>query len=90
MGRVKREPKPIQKECDCCGAVFIAFSGNAKFCEECKDPVHRELVLAKRHNPNKALFALVRKIDRYNRENGTHLSYGKYVEKVGGKVNVKL
>lgn len=82
MGRVKKELKPIQKECDCCGVVFTAFSRQAKYCAECRDPLFRQTVMLKRNNPNKALFALLRKIDKYNRENGTHLSYGKYVDAV--------
>ena len=85
MGRVKKEPKPLQKECEFCGAVFTTFSHQTKYCPECRDPIYRASVGRKKHTPNKALFALLRKIDKYNREHGTHLSYGKYVSRFGGK-----
>lgn len=80
MGRVKKAPKPIQKECRWCGGVFTAFSGQTAYCPECRDPASREGADLRRNNPNKALLAFLRKIDKYNEQHGTHLSYGKYVD----------
>lgn len=85
MGRVKKDPKPIQKECEFCGGMFTAFSRQTKYCPECRDPASRECAAVKKGNPNKALFALLRKIDKYNGKHGTYLSYGKYVSMMGGK-----
>lgn len=84
-GMWKQKPNPIQKECAFCGNIFIAFSGQAKYCPEHRDPETRINANRRSENPNKVLFNMVRKIDKYNREHGTHLSYGKYINLVEGK-----
>lgn len=88
MGRVKKELKPIAKHCDFCGKLFIAHSKNAKFCPEHKDLYVRERLMAeskRKLSANKELLAYVHKVEEYNRQHGTCLSYGKFEEKVGSK-----
>ncbi len=74
----------VEFVCEWCGEKFLSRSHNAKYCPECKETRDSEgnMSPSRRRNPNKVLFALLQKIDKYNRKNGTHLSYGKYVDAV--------
>lgn len=74
----KYQPRTIEKACGYCGEVFIAFSPNAQYCPEHKDRSTRAGEAKRRRDPNKKVHEFCKKQAEYNRENGTHLSYGQF------------
>ena len=74
------------KYCCKCGAVFESESNNAKYCLVCRKEIKRKypkpyLSKPKRKTTEyKSLNDIVAELEKYNRMNGTNLTYGKYVE----------
>lgn len=89
------------KSCIDCGKTFKAHANNAKRCDECKQELAREKAreqnaLRKRENlykkarktkPKKTLSEIMRELEAYNKEHGTHLTYGQYVSKAGNETH---
>lgn len=76
-----------RKTCELCGEKFIARSGNAKYCRECR--MHKKKVLPKssRRPPKYSLTQVLKMLDRYNSEHRTSYAYGQFVELLdGGKL----
>ena len=91
--RVRKEPKPISVECIDCGEVFTAFSRRALRCEKCRELAKKKTsaewmkdsrsVQPKRKpktHPKMSIREVLKAMDKYNKEHGTHLTYGKYQE----------
>lgn len=86
-----RVKKPVQVVCVDCGCEFIAYSRAALRCEKCKE---ENLRLKKKKSqekcrgvyknhkklkPKMSIGEVVMELEKYNRENHTHLTYGQYV-----------
>ena len=72
----KYQFRTIEKACGYCGEVFIAFSPNAQYCPEHKDRSTRVGEAKRRRDPNKKVHEFCKKVDAYNEEHKTLLSYG--------------
>lgn len=88
----------FEKTCKDCGKVFRTDKERAYICPECKKLKKAEdnrkrnaavrSVKIKPRAENKyeretdALFAFVRRVDRYNKEHGTRYSYGQFEDAV--------
>jgi hypothetical protein len=82
--------KQRKRICIDCGKSFIGYC-NEKRCKDCKrDESYRrnqEYIKRMRLKKEKAerpqakvsLDQIIKELEQYNRENGTHLSYGQYV-----------
>ena len=90
--RVKKEPKPVEITCIDCGVVFIAYSNKALRCEKCRKIAKRKTNaqwMAKSRNgvnliyPKMTIREVLRELEIYNKENGTHLSYGQFIAIMG-------
>lgn len=89
--RAKKERKPVRVICIDCGCGFTAFSSKALRCEECRKEerknAQREAMSKLRKStkktrpilPKTSIGEVLRKMESYNKENGTHLSYGQFV-----------
>ncbi len=75
-GRVSKIPV---QHCACCGAKI---KNSEKYCsEECR--IRGEYLWAKQRREkdywqNHPLYVAVREVEEYNKQHGTHLSYGEY------------
>lgn len=97
-GLLLRTKDLFVKNCKDCGKVFRTDKAKARFCPECKKLKKAEdnrkrnaevrSIKIKPRAENKyeretdALFAFVRNVDRYNKENGTRYSYGQFEDAV--------
>ena len=94
----------IEKTCKDCGKVFRTDRKNGQFCPSCKkkrrqksQKEYRSGLKSTKPKPERkyvretdALFAFVRKVDRYNTEHGTRYSYGQFVDGIhNGKIVAK-
>ena len=70
--------KLFDLKCAECGKVFRNPDENERFCPECKKI--KESRKKSKTKPNKTIWQITREIEKHNREHGTMLSYGKYVE----------
>lgn len=66
-----------QLECACCGEIFTTQARYVRYCPECRELESIDGTKI-RTNVNKGLIADTRKVQKYNEEHGTSLSYGKY------------
>ncbi len=72
------ETKIYVKRCTYCASEFESSSRNARVCPVCRSfvaPVHTARKTRKRA---KSLNDFCREVEVYNRQNGTHLTYGQY------------
>lgn len=92
----------FEKTCKDCGKVFRTDKKKGQFCPTCKKHRKAELSkkqneecksIKPKPKPERgyvretdALFAFVRRVDRYNKEHGTSLTYGQFVDKVNSGV----
>ena len=85
-----RRERNIKKTCQRCGATFYAASGRAMRCEKCReawnkearslyDKQHRAESKLKSNVVSKSLSQIMSDLKQYNKEHGTHLSYGQYI-----------
>lgn len=84
----------INITCERCGLEFTVdrHKGRTRYCQECKLEVRREQIRKSvKKSKNKrdgrkridmSLEAVTALQEKYNREHGTYLSYGKFVEKM--------
>lgn len=62
-----------------CGNEFVAKSGAAKWCEDCRREMNMKPTRSKKRcNKPKTINEVLCEIEQYNKEHGTNLSYGKY------------
>ena len=81
------------RECIICGAEFSG-NLNARYCPECREDQaakqqERERLRAQRRK-GKTIEQILCEVERYNRENGTRITYGQYVDKFENKKGGKL
>lgn len=91
----------FERTCKDCGKVFRTDKKNGQFCPSCKkkrrqksQKEYRSGLKSTKPKPERkyvretdALFAFVRKVDRYNAEHGTRHSYGQFENAVhNGKI----
>ena len=90
----------IELICIDCGCIFTARSKAAQRCPEC-NLEHRKKnkqgyaenfkstrTVRKKKHKAKSITQVLRELETYNKEHGTHLSYEKYVELMaGGKLD---
>ena len=69
--------KLFDLKCAECGKVFRNPDENERFCPECKKIKDKKKIKPK---ADKSLWAVMRELEKYNKEHRTMLSYGKYVE----------
>ena len=85
--------KPVEVICVDCGCTFTAFSRGALRCAECKIEHKRRTAATgmasyrngKKQKPykvKKTIREVIVELERYNKEHGTHLSYGQFVQKM--------
>ena len=88
-----RKRKPIEVICVDCGCTFTAYGRQALRCAECKKIVRsqkQEEFRAKQKEkknhivPKMNIGQVLTALEQYNKEHGTHISYGKYVQMIGG------
>lgn len=83
--------KKVIKICGDCGLSFLTTNHSAKRCPKCQEKAKakKRAEAAKkklRKAPAKSLNQIMRELAEYNRENGTYLTYGQYVNMTeGGK-----
>jgi DNA-directed RNA polymerase subunit RPC12/RpoP len=77
--------------CIDCGTEFFSASHQALRCEKCRVTAKRKQKeewkkkANKKHRipralpPRKSLMQVLRELEKYNKENGTYLSYGQYI-----------
>lgn len=75
--------------CQVCGKETIAHSRRAKYCTDCRDDVikqRRKLLWHKQsakksctHTATVSIAQILSELKKYNRQNGTYLTYGQYV-----------
>lgn len=96
----------FENTCKDCGKVFRTDKIRERLCPTCKkhrksESIKKNNELHKSLKPKPtpeqnykretdALFAFVRRVDRYNKEHGTSLTYGQFVDKVNsGKIKLR-
>ena len=85
------------KTCTICGGEFMG-GYSAKYCEYCRahaskrsEPKVREgrpqviTLKKKKQNSGKGIREIVAELEAYNREHGTHYTYGQYIELIEGR-----
>jgi uncharacterized Zn finger protein (UPF0148 family) len=78
-----------QRICEHCGGVYLVTHHAQKFCPECQNVrVRTESARLRKKNPNRALMDDILKVDKFNRINKTHYSYGKFYAKFERGVKV--
>lgn len=92
-----RVRKEHHLNCIDCGREFIAYSSKGLRCDECRtehlrrrkaahQATYRSTNYAKakarKKMPPLSIKEVLRRMERYNKENGTHLSYGQYVQRM--------
>lgn len=95
--RVHKPRKPIQVICVDCGCEVTAYSTKALRCDECRAAHLRRSkavsqakyrstnyikAKAKKTTPHLTIGEVLKAMERYNKEHGTHLSYGQFVQKM--------
>jgi len=95
--RVKKEREPVRVICIDCGCEFSALSSKALRCPECKKKSRTEQSIRSReksshkiklNRPKLTMREVLQRLEAYNKEHKTHLSYGKFVELMeGGKLD---
>ncbi len=78
--------------CSRCGEPFGAKTNYALYCPNCRKEVVKEKSAASKakkkaagHKPQneiKSMKQFLKELDNYNKEHGTHLTYGQYVAMV--------
>lgn len=84
-----RVRKPVQVICIDCGCEFTAYSTKALRCEECKEyhllrlkresQARQRSPYKRKEKPKMSIGEVLTMLKDYNEENGTNLSYGKFV-----------
>ena len=89
--RAKNKKEKVEVECVICGKKFVPKAANGICCSsECRkirewqrNKARSNKTEVKKAKPKKikrvTISKILRELDRYNKKNGTHLSYGKYV-----------
>lgn len=76
-----------RKTCGLCREKFIARSGNAKYCPDCRTNKKKVLPKSSRRPPKYSLTQVLKMLDRYNSEHRTSYTYGQFAELLdGGKL----
>ena len=73
--------KLFDLKCAECGKIFRNPNETERFCPECKK-IKESKKKAKtkiKTNESKTVLQITRELEKYNKEHGTWLSYGKYV-----------
>lgn len=69
------------RRCSLCSAEFPG-GPRAKYCPECRRELRHSIASARpKSTPKRSIGEIVAEVTAYNKEHGTHLTYGKYVEK---------
>ena len=71
--------KLFDLKCAECGKVFRSPNEEEKFCPDCKKIKEKK---KRKPKSDKSLWAVLRELEKYNKEHGTKLSYGEYVSLV--------
>lgn len=93
MKQMKKR-NPITLNCIDCGEDFIAYSSKALRCPACRKieatnhikrnaeywRINKKVSESKRIAPKMTMQEVLKELARYNKENGTHLSYGQFVQ----------
>ena len=90
----------VKKKCQQCGDEYYTAQPQTRICQECKKANRRETNQSnneilksvytdkkpKTHKKKvKSISQILRDMEKYNKENGTELTYGKYILLVGEK-----
>ena len=73
--------KLFDLKCAECGKIFRNPDENERFCPECKKIKENKKKQKPKvkTNKSKSIWQIVRELEKYNKEHGTWLSYGKYI-----------
>jgi hypothetical protein len=71
--------KLFDLKCAECGKVFRNPNENERFCPECKKIKEKKKLKPK---ADKSLYQIMKDLAKYNKNHGTRLSYGQYVDLV--------
>lgn len=94
------EDNLVRKICQQCGEEYYTAQPQTRICQKCKKANRQEINQAKnesfksvnaeskpkaRKKKAKSISQILRDMEKYNKENGTELTYGKYLLLVGEK-----
>ena len=71
--------KLFDLKCAECYKFFRNPNENERLCPECKKIKEGRKKPKQKAKSNKSIWQITRELEKYNREHGTRLSYGKYV-----------
>ena len=71
--------KLFDLKCAECHKVFRNPDENERLCPECNKIRENKKKLKVKAKTNKTVLQITRELEKYNKEHGTWLSYGKYV-----------
>ena len=71
--------KLFDLKCAECYKFFRNPNENERFCPECKKIKESRKKPKQKEKSNKSIWQITRELEKYNKEHGTRLSYGKYV-----------
>lgn len=73
--------KLFDLKCTECGKIFRNPDENERFCPECKKIKESKKKPKQKAKSikSKSIWQITRELEKYNKEHGTWLSYGKYV-----------
>ena len=85
----------ILRTCTQCGKEYYTNSPRKRICKKCEkvnraENIRKTNELYKVYTPRKkakfkSIYQVIRDVEKYNKEHGTNLSYGKYVLLMGGE-----
>ena len=86
-------------KCVECGRVFTSKAFKARFCPDCREERNKKIAQkryldkkekTRRKPASTSISEVMRDLNQYNKENGTCLSYGEYVQLIeSGELYVK-
>ena len=71
--------KLFDLKCVECYKFFRNPNENERFCPECKKIKESKKKARQKAKTNKSILQITRELEKYNKEHGTMLSYGRYV-----------
>ena len=71
--------KLFDLKCAKCHKVFRNPDENERFCPECKNIKGSKKKASRKAKSIKSILQITRELEKYNKEHGTWLSYGKYI-----------
>ena len=87
-----KHSKKYRHICEDCGAEFFSASHNAMRCVPCRETARKSIskewrekakskkpIISRVLPPRKSIRTVLRELERYNKEHGTSLSYGRYI-----------